>query len=119
MRVDPNTEHPKFTRVEGFIPINFANDDIGLGTGSHIDKFWIRIPKVKIGSDPEINNVPEFSYTRTSVTRGRGRHPFTHAAFQLIQSSFPNLIKPELEESIDREQTLTVEGIGAAFSRFH
>ena len=117
VRVDPNTEHPKFTRVEGFIPINFANDDIGLGTGSHIDKFWIRIPKVKIGSDPEINNVPEFSYTRTSVTRGRGRHPFTHAAFQLIQSSFPNLIKPELEESIDREQTLTVEGIGAAFSR--
>lgn len=114
-----HSENPKFTRVSGFIPTNFdLLHDIGYGEGENRGRFWIKIPIVKIGSDPEINNVPEYSYVSSRGTKPQYRHPYTQAAFQQIMSSYPKLIKPEEESTIDREQTLSVEGIAKALSRF-
>lgn len=60
----------------------------------------------------------EYSYVSSRGTKPKYRHPYTQAAFQQIMSSYPKLIKPEEESTIDREQTLSVEGIAKALSRF-
>ncbi|NOT38212.1 MAG: hypothetical protein HOP11_12635 [Saprospiraceae bacterium] len=112
--VSKETEHPKYEEVTGFIPVNYFAESYGvtygLGEGAHANKFWIRIPKVVVKHDPEINNTAETIITDSDYPVGipygsTFRHPFTQSSFQYIMSSQPKLIskEPEITLSMERD----------------
>jgi len=119
-KVNLNVSPDKFEQISGFIPCQYDWEDWNVEFGLdnvnlHLNHFWIKVPLVLIGQDPEINNIPEHSYT-TELIDGRSyRHPFRQAAFQTISTTLPRLIDPRPIESAMSETSVSISALGRAF----
>jgi hypothetical protein len=121
IQVTTATAHEEATYevVNGFIPVHFSLEDFRTNFGFQEEypnnKFWIQLPAVEVAKDPELNNVPEYSYVYSSRYDRSYRHPFTQAGFQFIMSSLPKLINPAPPEAITLERLQNTGDLNRVF----
>ncbi len=121
-KVNVGVSATTYEQISGFVPCNYeiADWNIKFGFDSRnpsANHFWIKIPWVLIGQDPEINNTPEHTYTSnfTPTAQQAYRHPFRHAAFQTLSTTLPRLIDPEPIESVVSETSVGIVALAEAF----